>query len=109
MSRVREIAILAGLDPRHAVSVRGIGDALADQMLSHAIAGLDADAIVAALGAPEIADGYLRRPLAASDAATMVAFLAQVRRRLSDRNRALDREAETVDSLFRALAGATDA
>jgi hypothetical protein len=103
MTRLHEIAHLAGLDPRAAITVSGIEDALADQMCQHALAGLDAEAIVAAVGTPTIQDGYRRRPLAPCDANQMIAFVAAVRRRLHDLDRALDTQAADQDRLLALL------
>jgi hypothetical protein len=103
MSRLAEIARLAGIDPRRARSVSGVTDDLLDTMVQHALAGLDAAQIVAAVGAPVVQDGFRRRALAASDAQAVLSFLSAVRRRLVDLNRSLDAGVVGHDALLNAL------
>lgn len=81
MSRVRDIAVAAGLN--HQIHVTGIDDALSDSVLARVLAGDTPDQVVAAVGAPIIQDGGARRPFNSVDVRMAEDFVKAARTKLN--------------------------
>lgn len=80
MNRLQALGQAAGVSPK--ILVSGVDDALADAMLARALAGDNADQIIAAVGRPVIQDGGTRRPLKAADGQMVLDFVLRIRREL---------------------------